>query len=267
MEITNVGPESELAGENIDDQSYSFEFLGSKLEGHKDLDKLLTKWGLSAKLSAPYFRFNHRFNDINPEAFLIDLFNSPTIRQHLDFVFLPGGQYTKVGFKKLKCDLINLEVFNKLEDAGIVVPDTKGIKMMLEEEIKGIMVGDKLRECLINEDSDDYCVFNEEERREFLFKLFSSLVLGGAMCQYEDKATEYYERTKELYKSIVSARKDPKTNNIFIESHAFEIQKIENDHIFTGSKDRENPQNFLYVIVSPSLRQVVLYGHKWVPYW
>ncbi len=46
MEITNVGPEkeSELAGENIDDQSYSFEFLGSKLEGHKDLDKLLSKW-------------------------------------------------------------------------------------------------------------------------------------------------------------------------------------------------------------------------------
>jgi len=46
MEIQNVGPEkeSELAGENIDDQSYSFEYLGSKLEGHKDLDKLLTKW-------------------------------------------------------------------------------------------------------------------------------------------------------------------------------------------------------------------------------
>jgi len=140
---------------------------------------------------------------------------------------LPGGQYTKVGFKKLKCDLINLEVFNKLEDAGIVVNENKAIKMMLEEEIKGIMVGDKLRECLINEDSENYCVFNEEERREFLFKLFSSLVLGGAMCQYEDKATEYFERTKELYKSIVSARKDPKTNNIFIESHAFEIQKIE----------------------------------------
>lgn len=42
--------------------------------------------GLSAQLRAPYFRFNHRFNDINPEAFLIDLFNSPVIRQSLDFV-------------------------------------------------------------------------------------------------------------------------------------------------------------------------------------
>jgi len=75
--------------------------------------------------------------------------------------------------------------------------------MMLEEEIKGIMVGDKLRNCLINEDGEEYCVFNEEDRREFLFRVFTHLVLGGSMCQYEDKADEYYEKTKQLYKSLV----------------------------------------------------------------
>jgi len=85
----------------------------------------------------------------------------------------------------------------------IVVPETKSIKMMLEEEVKGIVVGDKVRECLINEESEHYSIFNEEERKEFVFRVFEHLVLGGAMCQYEDKITEYYEQTKQLYKSLV----------------------------------------------------------------
>lgn len=83
------------------------------------------------------------------------------------------------------------------------MPETKSIKMMLEEEIKGIMVGDKLRECLLNEESEFYSTFNDEDRREFVFRVFEHLVLGGAMCQYEDKITEYYDQTKQLYKSLV----------------------------------------------------------------
>lgn len=90
-----------------------------------------------------------------------------------------------------------------LKFLDIVVPETKSIKMMLEEEVRGIMVGDKLRECLINEESEHYSIFNEEERKEFVFRVFEHLVLGGAMCQYEDKITEYYEQTKQLYKNLV----------------------------------------------------------------
>lgn len=74
---------------------------------------------------------------------------------------------------------------------------------MLEEEVNGIMIGDKLRELLLKDDSDYYTLFSEEERSEFLFKIFQALVLGGSICQYEDYLTEYINATRQLYKSIV----------------------------------------------------------------
>ncbi len=85
----------------------------------------------------------------------------------------------------------------------MIVPENKAIKMMLEEKVKGIMVADKLRNCLINEESEGYMTFNEDDRKEFLFKVFMHLVLGGSMCQYEDFAKEYFDQTKQLYKSLV----------------------------------------------------------------
>jgi len=82
-------------------------------------------------LKAPYFRFNHRFNEINPEPFLLDLFNSGEVKKHLNYVIplfsqvvmklkvhLPGGMYSKIGFNKLKCEVINIEMLGKLEENG-----------------------------------------------------------------------------------------------------------------------------------------------------
>ncbi len=59
-------------------------------------------------------------------------------------------------------------------------------------------------QMLLDPDSDNYDVFTESQRDEFLFRLFRHLCLGGAICQYEDTVTPYLETTKLLYKDLVT---------------------------------------------------------------
>ena len=42
---------------------------------------------------------------------------------------------------------------------------------------------DELRRCLIREESENFSIFNEDDRAEFIFQLFKSLVIGGPLCQ------------------------------------------------------------------------------------
>ena len=60
-----------------------------------------------------------------------------------------------------------------------------------------------IRELILKEESENYSIFDEMTRQEFLFKLFTHFVLGGSMCQYEDKFSPYLDMTKMFYKTIV----------------------------------------------------------------
>ncbi len=82
----------------------------------------------------------------------------------------------------------------------------------MSEYFEGIELCDKVRECLLLEESESYCIFGEVKRKELLFKVFQMLVLGGSLNQYEDKLTPYLDFTKKIYKSLVSVRKKAEIN-------------------------------------------------------
>lgn len=46
-----------------------------------------------------------------------------------------------------------------------------------------LKVGDKLREMLLNENSENASVFTEEDRSETIFHLFRIFAVGGSLCQ------------------------------------------------------------------------------------
>lgn len=56
---------------------------------------------------------------------------------------------------------------------------------------------------LQEEDSEHYYVVGREEHREFLFRLFKHLCLGGELCQYEDTIDPYISTTKQIYKDLI----------------------------------------------------------------
>lgn len=50
-------------------------------------------------------------------------------------------------------------------------------------------VEDELRRCLLSEESENFSIFNEDDRAEFIFNLFKSLVIGGPLCQVNIQST------------------------------------------------------------------------------
>lgn len=55
----------------------------------------------------------------------------------------------------------------------------------------------------LDEESQGYNLYNEFEKREFIYRVLKLLVLGGSLCQYEDRIQPYLEVTKSLYKDLI----------------------------------------------------------------
>ena len=133
-------------------------------------------------------------------------------------------------------------------------------------------MSDDLKQSLIREESEYYCIYPEEMRNEFLFHVFQRIVIGGSLCQFEDYIHEYLKVTKVFYKGklfkfkldLVSAAKDPESKEIFIRSIAINITDIEKSNLY---KIPNHPQNFFYLTIDPYQRHVNVWYHKWVPYW
>lgn len=62
-------------------------------------------------------------------------------------------------------------------------------------------MSDRLRDLLVNPDSESAGLFSDEEQNEFIFHLFTLLCVGGGMCQSEDSVNGYLHVTKTLYKA------------------------------------------------------------------
>lgn len=78
--------------------------------------------------------------------------------------------------------------------------DSGRIRGCYEETFDGLSVSDKLREILVNPDSEDAGVFTPDQERELLFHLFKALCIGGAICQPHDHLDSYTAAAKAVYK-------------------------------------------------------------------
>lgn len=95
-----------------------------------------------------------------------------------------------------------MEFFDRIYDRRVVLEDGT-IRKCFEEYIDGIMIADELRNLLLVEESENYEVFADDERDEFIFRLFKHLCIGGVLNQYEDNINQYLSMTKTLYKDTV----------------------------------------------------------------
>ena len=56
---------------------------------------------------------------------------------------------------------------------------------------------------LLDDDCPEYNLYVNDEREEFIFRIFRMLVLGGILCQYEDILDPYLDVTKVIYKDLI----------------------------------------------------------------
>ena len=122
---------------------------------------------------------------------------------------------------------------------------------------------DRLRYSLAHEESEQYLTFDDDMRKEFIFRIFQHITLGGSMCQYEDNVKEYLSTTQKFYKDLMSVFKDSETDEIKVGSIVFEIKQVDETDIF---KD-DHPQSFMYVIIDPIHWHVHTWHHRWQSWW
>lgn len=92
-------------------------------------------------------------------------------------------------------------------------------------------------QTLLIEDSDNYELFSEESRAEFLFRLFKGFAVGGEICQYDDDIGVYFGITKTFYKDIVAVQKDA-DGKIIVVSHIYKVRcKVMIVNVVIGYRD------------------------------
>jgi hypothetical protein len=172
----------------------------------KDNFRTLEKWGLIQNMELVKFRFNQSLDLKDLDKFVKDLLNDKTIRDNfkpLEYTMANLQNKSVIDsfkFKKLSTRATNLDLFNVLYDSGIVTGENGYIQKDFEDQFEEILISDKLKQALLIEESEHFCVFSEEVRNELLFHIFYRLVIGGSLCQYEDHITEYLDLTKSFYK-------------------------------------------------------------------
>lgn len=108
------------------------------------------------------------------------------------------------------------------------------------------------------EEFEEYDVFSDTDRKEFIFHLFKCLCLGGKLCQYEDTIGTYLSTTKLIYKDLISVVKDS-NGKLKVSSRVFKILNLENNQ--SPLFPIEHPQNFCFVSVDPLRRNMHLFYH------
>ena len=234
----------------------------------KENFQTLAKWGLRDNMELVKFRFNTSFTMTDLDRFLKDLFNDNTIKKNfppLSHIIPKEGKEVKnFKYKILRTQATNLDIFDCLYENDIVTPETGYIHQDYDINVDDFIVSDKLRQSLIVEESEPYLAFDDEKRDEFLFHIFKRIVLGGSLCQNEEKIDPYLDMTKFFYKDLVSAAKDPDSGKIYIRSVPIEILDVEGNNLY---RNKYHIQNFFYVIIDPYQRYVHLWYHNWVPFW
>ena len=97
----------------------------------------------------------------------------------------------------------------------------------IDEWIDDIQCGDRLRHGFLWEEDENFEELQVDKfANEFIFNLFKFISLGGQMCQFETKISEFLDCTKDLYKDLVAVGKDPTTQEIKPRSIIFRIDNV-----------------------------------------
>ncbi|ODN05397.1 hypothetical protein Ocin01_01271 [Orchesella cincta] len=262
----------------------------------------LGKWSMIDGLKFQAYSFDKTFRKYNERDFLTEFMGCQNVVSTLlkatpDHGFSPiGVPVDVVKFSEVKCSLTTVELFEKLKDNKIARRNGSIVKCMphyIRADVNNettslgfeLEIADNLRKLLLcNEDDiDDFedisQTLSEDDRKEFLCNLFSHLVIGGSLCQYEDNVEPYIQTTKLLYKDLIAVASNPQNvddrvttvgqdrgdgEGLKIISHVYKIHSAVNE--FAGNKDtlfnRQYLNNFFYVIVNP-LKQIcfTVYHH------
>ncbi|VDN24472.1 unnamed protein product [Dibothriocephalus latus] len=188
---------------------------------------------MKGRLHCQCYAFDETFKPHNAEKFVLAFFNDKNIRCTLETEVLLPDVVESVEVTPVTCSLLTLDIFSRL--TGPVTRENGIIKSCLDEIFESILISDELRKILLLEDSENYSLFTEQERDEFLFRLFKHICIGGELCQFENEINPYLDFVRSLYRDLVrfiaylnftcksSVQKDQATKDLHVVSYVYSV--------------------------------------------
>lgn len=142
------------------------------------------QWNLTDSLTVEKFLFSGPFvSDLSAEyeRLLKDFFNRNDCLAAMN-IFGTASSPTLINFDVLDTSIMSMDFFDRIMDSDLV-SSSGNIRGCFDEVFDGITVGDKLREFLLNEDSENAGLFGAADRNQFIFSIFKLFAVGGSMCQ------------------------------------------------------------------------------------
>mmetsp|Transcript_43601 Transcript_43601/g.87249 ORF Transcript_43601/g.87249 Transcript_43601/m.87249 type:complete len:272 (-) Transcript_43601:389-1204(-) len=269
MAITSIVDQVE-ANDQTSSGSFTFTALDKGFESLKtpEAAELLNKWNLDEFMRSKVFRFDQAFSVEQIDAFLLDFFASPAVQEAAPVCVGTGGHWSTLGevkpgavkHQRLATTVLRLDFFDRLREARVVIEGD--IAKCLDVQCGEVLVSDRLRRLMLDDEDEGWDLFSEAERSELIFHIVKRLAIGGGMNQYEDKIDPYLNMTRALYKDLVSVQKT-KSGTLAVSSLTYAISDV------AGSSaslfPRPSPHNFCYVTVDPLARRVKLWYGAWFP--
>lgn len=259
-------------------ETFSFHLIDdapSVTESDDDLADKFIQWGFTGEqgsMQRHVFRYDQYYQKYMSDQLIKDLFNSDEVRKVFQVpvkekgnpnATAPLGTVTKVRTQEIACGQTSLTVFDRLGAAGIV-REGGSIQKCFDNYIDDLQLADELGNALVDEESEHYTLFDDDDRDEFLFRVFRHCCIGGGMCQFEDAIAPYLDATKKIYKDMLAVRKNDETGKIEIVSQVFDIRAVKCQEKTAPSLFlTKSPYSFCYVVLNPVKRQVVLWYMPW----
>jgi len=220
---------------------------------------------MNSRLKIQAFSYDQPFQSYQKDDFVLAFFQDPEVLRCLQ-VASSSGTWCSLGnaaksrmADQVACSAMSMDYFDRLYN-NRVVRESGHIVKCFDDYYEDFVVSDELRKMLLMPDSDNYDLYSESERDEFLFRIFRHLCLGGVVCQFEDTIQPYLDATKAIYKDLISVQKDAKSGQIHVTSIVFRVTASDETGMFYPSSVR-NEQNFSYLIIDPLKRHVIVLYH------
>lgn len=226
-----------------------------------DVATMLLQWNLDKSLTLKKFHFIGPLLS-NYHKVVHDFFMSTLVLNSLGISSLSPTESFAIESEELSTNVLSTTFFDRLVDESVVSP-TGHIRGCFDETYDGITVGDELRELLVNPESLKAQVFDNNDRKEFIFVIFKLLCVGGAMCQPDSSITRYIDATKGAYKDMLTVYRDA-SGEIKVACKVFLINKISGQVLHSHP---ENPHNLLVLVIDSVKKHVIALKYDHSPFW
>jgi len=254
--------------EQPEDKAYRFHFLPDaqfKSFGNSNVQPLLDKWGFGPDMVMCTFRVEQQVQEDQMDSMLNAFFHDRVVLgvlHQISGLRVISPDKVQVRWQKMGTKVTSMSFLNRFEECG-AIGKSGHIRGRLEEDFEGVPIVNLIREVILMEESELYDAFSEQERKEFLFWIFSHLVFGGAANQWEDHVEDYFRVTKEVYKDLLSVRRND-TGDVEVLSTVASVRSLGSGGMLFP---KENPLNFCYVILDPVIRHLRVWYFGYRPLW